>query len=1283
MTTKTIYFTKLTQQTMKKRLFSSLLLGMCALGLYAQPAVTVLSDVTSKLTNADFSMGTPVTATIYTYDYNMEDEGLGAGGSSLFGQQNVVGWTGNAESDNIKVMQSSSDTDRGDGTNARAAGLFAYRSQDSFEDGPGLGGAYYPPYAVEAEGILGNALGMVAVWGADIQYAQDVTLPAGGYMMIAKVQNVAGNSLARNNNGFVFGETAFRSSKLTFPLNEWENDTIFFRLTEETAGQILVGCNFGGGSGSAPHLFIDNVALYTIDEHYFVQLEIDAAKENLAELIKIGEEYGVDTSASQRVYDDPNATLEDVQAAIENQKALNEAGTTDLSEFFIKNPHFSLDEPIEGGICTYDYDCEKNNISTSNYSLTPVKGWTPNTTTNGRAGGIFAVGGDAFLGGVDYKAPATLSDGNAEGRVLGIVTCWSQTAAYTQNVTLPVGRYLVGISYYNTGGAQAVAKNLIGFVAEDGTEYLGETTQFPVGKWTSETISFELDEETRGYFSLGYQSTNTGSGNMPHLFVDGFSLVYIGSGIDASMFALRAAVASAVNALEGNDVFNEELREALQEAYEAGQDLVDQGSDDEEAKVAATDAITSLMEKVNESIAAYKALNEFRNDVLLPATMKYDEKTYPELNEALSTMLDNVDEAREDGTWTTEEINETIASFSTIVKEGVQKAWDAAVASGEVLDNDLDISILFDQLAYTYSTTAVQGANVPDKEWQYGSATNFKTQYGTAEVWNQSPFKVSRTISDLPAGKYTITTKAFFRTADNTTNFAEYDATNTPAAYVFAGPVRTGLTNVAELASTDLSELPGAATVADDLYVPNSQQGAYEIFNNPEYTEQIEKSASTVLVSAGDLTFGVGADEMQSNSWVIWYSFSIGYNAPSDDALRDVLANLSDQAKDLQSDINVAAVAKADEKLNEAQAGYENVESLTTDGMKSLISQFEEAIAYAKESISLISELVETYTLYNEYLMQDQNHPIQSEEPVYNELIGDAGNAIISGEYESNEQIQGWIDGMKNGWTAFVQFPVLVTASVTNPGDITPVIANYTFVDPVNNENSANGWTREFAGGKEDKSDGVWEFYDNDSFKISQTIEGLAEGYYRVRVQSFYRAAKTQQDNADSLAVDSEYGRYAFLFAETESGARVKALKNAFQREDEDGQLDSQSIAGEGESVVTYGDVEEFYVPNSRASFAIYAESGLYWNQVDIHLAQGETLTLGLYKEQHAAGDWCPFDNFELYYLGNADAPDAIETVEASAHASAPVAIYNLAGQRVQKAVKGLYIVNGKKVLVK
>ena len=144
-------------------------------------------------------------------------------------------------------------------------------------------------------------------------------------------------------------------------------------------------------------------------------------------------------------------------------------------------------------------------------------------------------------------------------------------------------------------------------------------------------------------------------------------------------------------------------------------------------------------------------------------------------------------------------------------------------------------------------------------------------------------------------------------------------------------------------------------------------------------------------------------------------------------------------------------------------------------------------------------------------------------------------------------------------------------------------------------------------------------------------------------------------------------------------------MRNIFQREAEDGTLDTESLGVDGEKTASYGDVETFYVPGDRYSFHSYAEYGFYWNQVDVHVAAGESLTLGLRKPDHyVTGDWCPFDNFELYYLGKV-APTAVEAVEADgvAAANGAEAIYNLAGQRVSKAVKGLYIVNGKKILVK
>lgn len=1270
---------------MKKRLLFSLLLGgVLVTGLYAQDKskVTVLGDLTSRITNADFSQGTPVTNTVRTYDYDMEDNGLGSGEDGavgLFGQQEVPGWTAANPSDNIRMDK---DT-RTDGANARAAGLFAYADID---EQYGLGGSYFVP--VPDTGVSGNALGMVAVWGGNLKYTQSVTLPAGGYMLVVRMQNVAGTGTVTSNMGFVTtAGTKYMSDNVqydNFGL-QWENDTILFRLTEETTGDITLGYAAGDfGSGSAPHLFLDNVKLYSIDTNVFDQAEIDAAKEELLELIEKGNYYEADTEASQIVYNDPYATLAQVLAAIENQKAINEKATTDLSEFFIRNAHFSEGEPVEGGICTYDYDCSRNGIPLTNYSMLDVPGWTQSTKNNGPAAGVFAIGSGAFVGGTSFIVPTAMSNGSTEGNLLGIVTSWGATAQYTQLASLPAGKYIISISYYNAGGPQAISKNLIGFIDSNGTEYLGETKTFPVGKWTSEIINFELDEETSGNFSIGYTAANTGSGNMPHLFVDGFSLVYIGTGINASLFALQATVSGAEKALDED--FYEALREPLEKAIAEGKALVNSTSDDTEANMAAMDKINGLLVDVNASIEAYKNLDDFYNTDLANAIEKYNQATYPELYQSLMGIDENAGEALDNCSWTTAQIEEAIASFPTTIKDGVQKAWDNAVASGAVLANDVDISVLFDQLAYTYSTTAQSGANVPDKEWQYGTATNFKTQYGTAEVWNQSPFTISRTLADMPAGKYTITTKAFFRNGSNETNYVNYDETTTPESSVFAGYTKTGLANVATIASEEAIEGWAEAGSNMGVYVPNSQQAAYNVFNNEEYTDLLQRSASTVLTEAGDLTFGVTGDNLEENSWTVWYTFSVSYNAPTNadlyaqvKALYNALSDVADQA---------AENTQADSKTQGALSDYEGLSAASSkEDLLKEIAALSEALEYTNKYIELRAELEQVYDLYNNYLKAQEL--VVSEESTYINLLDKVGAALEDG-FSDNEQIEGFISGIKDGFVPFVQYPFLTTSSETSPGNITPVIYNYSFVDPYTLENNANGWTREFAGGKEDKSDEVYEFYNNDYFDINQTIHGLAAGYYRIRVQSFYRSANTAKDVADSLAINPAYGRYASLYATTidkdsiETDDRFVALNTIFERGDEAAGVEvGSSITGD-DLKVAYGDIDEFYVPNSRAAFHEYCQMELYWNQLDVYLPAENALKLGLRKNIHVNGDWCPFDNFELYYLGTTP-PTGIQMVEGDAVATQDkgVAIYNLAGQRVSKAVKGLYIIGGKKVLVK
>ncbi|MBQ7572449.1 MAG: hypothetical protein IJT19_09470, partial [Bacteroidaceae bacterium] len=88
-------------------------------------------------------------------------------------------------------------------------------------------------------------------------------------------------------------------------------------------------------------------------------------------------------------------------------------------------------------------------------------------------------------------------------------------------------------------------------------------------------------------------------------------------------------------------------------------------------------------------------------------------------------------------------------------------------------------------------------------------------------------------------------------------------------------------------------------------------------------------------------------------------------------------------------------------------------------------------------------------------------------------------------------------------------------------------------------------------------------------------------------------------------------------------------------------------------------------------------------NKCQFQVTEDGKAVIGVRKDQHIEGDWTIFTNWQLFYLGKTQ-PDAVESLIADENvASRKAAIYNLAGQRVAKAQKGIYVVNGRKVVVK
>ena len=1018
---------------------------------FAQNTYTILQDHTSKLTNADFGTDSPVTNLVRTYAKDMTDAGLGAGGAEMYGMQPVTGWTASRPTDNIL-----SDPKSLVGADAAAAATYPYvtYNPEGDEERPGLGGNYYPPYA--SSEVTGNCLGLTAVWSQDVQYTQPISLPAGAYMIIMKYCNVGnGESFAKNLWGFIVDDTERYMSTATsyaVGLNHdavsdtyeyvWSSDTIFFQIDEAKSGQMSLGFVIGDiGSGSTVHLFVDNVKVYQIDPNDLIRDEINAKKEELLKLIEIGTAYGVDTSASQTVYDDPHASMDDVLNAIENQKAINDAGTTDFSEYFIQNPHFTMDDPITGGICTYDYDCATNGIPAGNYSMLPVTGWTRSKTDNGAAAGIYEVGQNAFLGGTGFLPPTTMSDGSTEGKLLGMVTCWSQTMQYTQYVSIPAGKYILSVSYYNAGGASAVSKNLIGFIADDGTEYLCKTTAFPVGKWDQETIEFELAEETSGNFSMGYTAVHTGSGNMPHFFIDGISLIYIGTGVNVSLEALKAAVRNAKTIMSENDFYSN-LRTDLQNAVNAGQTLIDNNSNDNDANKAATEVIANLIPEVQANIDAYSRLSKFyyeESGALNKANAKYaDSSLYSQTFTALSELTENVESALNYYGASTEAIEGMIGVLEptfTLTDE-LQADWDAYKASGTTT-KEINVSDLFTTLGVTYSTSALQGTSVPDKQWNYGDASNFKTQYGTMEVWNQSPFEVKQTLTEMPAGTYILRTHAFYRTADNTTNISTYDPDD-QRAFVFAGYTKTALTNNAAFSS---SENPGdwAETAeGSGVYVPNSQSAALAVFTNAAYDANTLSEAKTTLATDGDITFGICADQMESSCWVVWYTFELLYKNTTASDLDAELDRLMDYALDLMD----TDCMNVDATYNALGNAYNQGSVSRTDMAKrqAAYTALKDAIALGEQTLEALDELKAEANFYDGLTSK---YPYETTSKTLYGLLEEVLDEVTI--YDEIDNVLSKKDAFRPAWDAYVLGQKMAGATEDEPVDITGIILNNDF----------------------------------------------------------------------------------------------------------------------------------------------------------------------------------------------------------------------------------------------
>ncbi len=140
----------------------------------------------------------------------------------------------------------------------------------------------------------------------------------------------------------------------------------------------------------------------------------------------------------------------------------------------------------------------------------------------------------------------------------------------------------------------------------------------------------------------------------------------------------------------------------------------------------------------------------------------------------------------------------------------------------------------------------------------------------------------------------------------------------------------------------------------------------------------------------------------------------------------------------------------------------------------------------------------------------------------------------------------------------------------------------------------------------------------NTSFDVWQELTDVPNGFYKVRVQGFYREGADENSGIDpviELRQNSGEHRYACLYANEAN----MPLKSIF---DEAGRIGNEGLT------TPWGNV-----PNTMGEASHCFSAGLYENELMVRVTDG-TLRVGIKKTEAVDRDWAIFDNFRLTYYG-------------------------------------------------
>ncbi len=994
------------------------------------------------------------------------------------------------------------------------------------------------------------------------------------------------------------------------------------------------------GTAIMPKITTGNLdwQFFALDEmtQYFVDYDVFVKSEELKKLINDAEAAGTDVTAAVAVYNNPNATIEQMDAAME---ALSKAMADNTFAGFTPGTALDVTKLIVnsnftgGDVSGWDGDGwghgnSQDNVEHYNHNYNTYQ------TIAGLPAGLYVVGMNGF-----YRA-GTSQESYDKGKADNDDVRNAKFYAMAGDETIaeqPVEQIYSGIQTVSQVGGDVEVTD-----GDTGVKYSQPNT----------AASADYYIHTLGLYKNSLFATMPSAGGMTigvkkdiaigsdWSIFDDFTLIYCGEGTQAyqayaEYYRDNAFPNYAELRVDAADPFITTDGINCSDSYIDAFKSTSVSATDEASARAAMAALEEAFEPLRENVAlwteyltlAKKAANEVANN----SSLNHQHPIVEEVDDWTILAAEAWD-ARE---MSNEDLRAFIDDMAEKIKEA-KKQFD--VSPTEQYATDLLVNPDFENGTTGWTIEKAAGGNV---------AHGGNNDNHCFEGWNNSKYDIYQVVKDAPEGVYRIEVQGFYRYGRNEytayhNQENEYVKPGGSPVYVYMNHKQTPFTNVYgdEMQITEASFYNGTAyqdvpvdeqgnqveadQAVQHLYFPNDMASAAKAFSAQMY----KQSAYGIIRAGQDMRIGVKGNSSQlGDSWCIWDNFQL-FNCGKDvTALNNVLPEEIQNASNML--VNEDGSAKVMGKsiraaLEKAIADAQAALGTTGDKMFDALNDLFDAEENVDASVELFAKLASANDRLMKALENYSDSPFSDEAwGLYEEIADGLGD----NQYE-NEDVEGLLKRVNTMMTKLRLPADYESATKDSPVDFT-VVVNSPEYQTSENDPTAEGWEGTEVGTNGDALNA--ELFSKTPFDHYQEIAGLPEGAYRVSVQAFYRfGGDGPKPDYTAYNEDPSANNNASLYTTTDAGTWTKVLPRL-----------SEFVSTDHANEDGWAEVEDgsgLWVPNSMVAagtfFDEHIEDEDVKNTVLAKLGKDGVLRLGLKKDEGTDKDWCIFDNWTLEYLG-------------------------------------------------